>query len=468
MFTVVVRHLNVAQLFGYSDDQYGLPALIFYDALIPLNRVLLSNRSKQWPRRVNCWVELYFCLQVTAAKIVEGFLGTVYIALSLYGGNVQDPNKLWIEPRSGALREGPRVQSDANLLRRLSDAPPTSHLNPLSVQTYSDTNTVLDYLTRIFPIGTIFNQVGDQDHRWGLTVLQSWPYLANLLWKRNQQRIIARWTGLREIPQYVCVDCNRSLQECKVVMKDGSVRERLDIESAWLAQAHSILSQLGIHEDEWEKYSIIEGLNPTLYTHEKENADITSNTHIPYLFVRPIPRLSDDETTWRSWAESTYFWSLDPSGQEEMSESTKVFLGLPSFKTRIDFRCKSWNIETYKVIKRYQGFKGFDPTTTDYARSLGYPLIQVVGDADRLQELGGSNNDCSTSEVSCPNTAHYDVIPSSIPNDTPVNDIPGTQNDEAIADLKTSMTDPVTQARYHFIPLRLNFTLNPCIYWTYF
>uniref|UniRef100_A0A0W0FBX3 Uncharacterized protein n=1 Tax=Moniliophthora roreri TaxID=221103 RepID=A0A0W0FBX3_MONRR len=456
-----VRHLNVAQLFGYSDSQYSLPALIFYDALIPLNRVLLANQSKQWPRRVNCWVELYFCLQVTVAGIDGGFFGT-------------DPNILWIEPRSGALRRGPYVQSNAFTLELLPHAPATIHLNPLSIQTYSDTNTVLDYLTRIFPIGTIFKQVSDQGYRWGLTALQSWPYLVGSLWKWNQQHIIARWTGLTQILQYVCVDCDRRLWEYRVVMEDGSVRfrfadptklgaslwlkyelfhgsEQLDTESAWLAQAHSIFSQLGIHEDEREEYSITTGFRLSLehveaHTYWGETTNIAF--HKPtkptlYLFIRPIPRLSDDETAWRSWADNTYFWSLVPSGHDKMSESTRVSLGLSSYKTQIDIRRRSWSFETYGVLERFQHFKRFDSKTTDYARSLSYPLMQVVGDEHRFQEL---NDDYSMSEDEesmavdeesmavdhdppCDNPSH-DIIPPPMPNNTSVNGMLDTETDE--------------------------------------
>ncbi|ESK87485.1 hypothetical protein Moror_11590 [Moniliophthora roreri MCA 2997] len=383
----VVKHLNVAQLFGYSDSQYNLPALIFYDALIPLNRVLLSNDNR--------WVELYFRLQVAVAGIDGGFFGT-------------DPNILWIEPRSGALRRGPYVQSNAYPLRQLVDVPSTSHLDPLSIQTYSDTNTVIDYLARIFPIDMIFKEVETRvkSQLQRVTALEPWPYLLGSLWKRGQQSIIARWTGLTQIPQYVCIEARDSrFRRCGTVMEDGSVRlqsadptdrEHLDTESAWLVQAHSIFNQLGIHEDEWKDYSIINYFSVLfdpikVRTYRAESTDTASNRPTSYFFVRPIPRLSDDETTWRSWVESTYFWSFDPSGQEEISESMRVSLGLPVLKTEINFGCRSWDVETYKVMERPQHFKGFDPKTTDFARSLGYPLMQVVGDKDWVQELGVSN-----------------------------------------------------------------------------
>ncbi|EEB89561.1 hypothetical protein MPER_12324, partial [Moniliophthora perniciosa FA553] len=38
-----IRSLNVDQLFGYNDGQFALPALIFYDALVPVSRIWERN-----------------------------------------------------------------------------------------------------------------------------------------------------------------------------------------------------------------------------------------------------------------------------------------------------------------------------------------------------------------------------------------------------------------------------------------
>ncbi|KAI3621323.1 hypothetical protein WG66_014500 [Moniliophthora roreri] len=374
-----VKHLNVAQLFGYSDSQHGLPALIFYDALIPLSRVLLSTRG-------NKWVELYFRLQAMVAKVDGHFV-------------CMDPNALWIEPRGGALRRGPYVQSDAYPLRQLFDVPSTSHLDPLSIQTYRDTNTVIDYLARIFPINMIFKQVGTgvKFRDWRVTAFELWPYIVGSLWKRNQQPIIARWTGFTQIPQYI------------------------------------------LHVS-----AIVDSFRLTLYPYDywKGNAGIVLTKPTPYLFVRPIPRPSDNETTWRSWAESTYFWSLDPSGQEEILESTRVSLELPDFEHNVELLYISWDLETYRAIGSFQHFKGFDPKTTDCARSLSYPLMQVVGNVDRFQELGESNDDCLTSkdeesmsvdhDPPCPDNASHNIIPPPRPNDTSVNEMPDTKTNEEV------------------------------------
>ncbi|KAI3621215.1 hypothetical protein WG66_014499 [Moniliophthora roreri] len=415
-----VKHLNVAQLFGYSDSQYGLPALIFYDALIPLNHVLLANeRINHWR-----WVKTYFTLHAIVAGLVENSPHT-------------DPGALWIEPRSGALRRGPYVRGAWSLFR--SCAPfSISHFNPLSIQTYSDTNAIVDYLIRTFPIDTIFVQRLDLEEVFiwetELSFLELWPYLVNLRWK--EVFLTARWTGLTPILREVCVSRRNLLPKRRVVMKDGSVRP-LDIRRAWLAQAHSIFSQLGIPEYEWGDYSITDRFYVQFRPIEVNTYQTASNKPTPYLFVRPIPHLSDDKTTWRSWAESTYFWSFDRSGQEEMSESTRVSLGLPSFETEISVRYRYWDCEMYKLMERFQHFKGFDPTTTDYARSCGYPLMQVVPDEDWFQELGESMI-----------TPVINIIPPPRPNDTSANEMPGTETDEEVTVPKRGRWDNLPQREW--------------------
>uniref|UniRef100_A0A0W0EYY8 Uncharacterized protein n=1 Tax=Moniliophthora roreri TaxID=221103 RepID=A0A0W0EYY8_MONRR len=42
----------------------------------------------------------------------------------------------------------------------------------------------------------------------------------------------------------------------------------------------------------------------------------------------------------------------------------------------------------YRVSRRQlHTMNGFDPTTTDFARSLGYPPLEVIGDAARFEEI---------------------------------------------------------------------------------
>ncbi|ESK86071.1 hypothetical protein Moror_9369 [Moniliophthora roreri MCA 2997] len=400
-----MKHPNVAQLYGYND-QRSSPALIFYDALIPLNHVLLVGN------RLPLVLDIYFCFLFGVSEMGEGV-------------NQLSSTELWIEPRSGMLRRGPPVQNDRTLLlSRLSNTPRTSLLDPLPIQAYSDADIVFDYLLRILPIETILEQVGCK-HKisWDqLTAVEAFPYIAGSL-SRSHHITRYQWTGLMEMPRYVCVECwPPAIDKHKIVMEDGSMRFRftdsaafkapwrlqynlffssgnpLHIRKWWLAQAHSVFNQLGIHEEEWKEYSILGSFFLVFYP-AKDNAyqqgmtDTALGSSPVYLFIRPVPCPSDDETVWQSWAESAkYFWSFDSSGQEEMLESTRISLGIPSFTAGIEVHRYSWNLEDYKAIEKLHISKGFDPETTDLAHSFGYPFMRIIGDKDRFEYLDSTSS----------------------------------------------------------------------------
>ncbi|KAL0069160.1 hypothetical protein AAF712_003848 [Marasmius tenuissimus] len=60
-----------------------------------------------------------------------------------------------------------------------------------------------------------------------------------------------------------------------------------------------------------------------------------------------------------------------------MSEAHRMALGLPCF-LKDAISPKVWKAETYDLVRQWQEAKGFDPTTTDMARSMGYPIIEIL------------------------------------------------------------------------------------------
>ncbi|KAJ8089575.1 hypothetical protein PM082_014831 [Marasmius tenuissimus] len=64
-------------------------------------------------------------------------------------------------------------------------------------------------------------------------------------------------------------------------------------------------------------------------------------------------------------------------------------LGLP---VQLDFGnnffARSWSTDHYKLIRQYQTLRGFDPTTADFARHLGYGnIFQPLDDSDRFKDV---------------------------------------------------------------------------------
>ncbi|KAL0066719.1 hypothetical protein AAF712_006324 [Marasmius tenuissimus] len=147
--------------------------------------------------------------------------------------------------------------------------------------------------------------------------------------------------------------------------------------NAWLAQAPSVFHSQGISfNDDLSQYELImPQMTGTLSSSRKAKRRRMQCPPI-YLFITPRP--------------TTTFWSFDPTGQTSISNDLCRYLGLP-FK--VLSRC-FWSFygssEGYKLLRDYQIVRGFDPTTTDFARHCGYldPLYQPVKmEAGRFEDI---------------------------------------------------------------------------------
>ncbi|KAL0562981.1 hypothetical protein V5O48_019097, partial [Marasmius crinis-equi] len=111
-----------------------------------------------------------------------------------------------------------------------------------------------------------------------------------------------------------------------------------------------------------------------------------------FLFIRPLP-----STLLQSCSTSSlHYWSSDEDGQLRFSADKCNHLGLPvtldlTFDKRYVY---SWSNDVYKMMRQYQVARGFDPNTTDFARSLGYPAYRPIqnADSDRFEEIEGKNS----------------------------------------------------------------------------
>jgi hypothetical protein len=84
-----------------------------------------------------------------------------------------------------------------------------------------------------------------------------------------------------------------------------------------------------------------------------------------------------------------YFWSFDALGREMVPE---LVGGLPSFAAMINACHDVWSLGHYNAVQKLHTSEGFDPTTTDFALSLGFPVLEVIGDQYRFEDLGESNS----------------------------------------------------------------------------
>uniref|UniRef100_A0A0W0F6H1 Uncharacterized protein n=1 Tax=Moniliophthora roreri TaxID=221103 RepID=A0A0W0F6H1_MONRR len=400
-----VRRSDFIQLFGYNSRR-GLPALIFHNELIPLSHVIVVNDQ------ISPVLWMYFKYQFSILQIADADL---------------DISELWIDAGTGTLQRGPYLEASTKWYWLLGNFPLVPALEgnftPVSIQTYNESSTVFQYLITKVSTSLILRGIsrsptavleGPLTNKEVIYIITS---LSGTVYNWHLGEVIVRWVDARERWWYELSqvwELPDAVAESRVIMEDGSVRftvlpmdiqdlseiqlgyvvhssEEQDVlTSSWLAQAHSIFNQLGIHEDEWEDYCMYNCLWLHLQCH-KEDSNTTTLLSPAYLFIRPFPGPSDCETVLQSWVESSkYFWSFDASGKEEISMETQVSLGLPSFTPGYLCLHELWKPSTYEVVRELHHCHGYDPRTRDLAHALGYPVLEIVEDGKRFQDLENS------------------------------------------------------------------------------
>ncbi|KAI3618812.1 hypothetical protein WG66_009492 [Moniliophthora roreri] len=89
-----------------------------------------------------------------------------------------------------------------------------------------------------------------------------------------------------------------------------------------------------------------------------------------------------------------YFWSFDKTGQSRMSREECERWGLPVLTVSAPYQVKkcnplklhSWSTHIYTTLRDWQKARGFDPTTSDWARDMGLPEVEILSDLGRFKE----------------------------------------------------------------------------------
>ncbi|KAK1218378.1 hypothetical protein PQX77_018940 [Marasmius sp. AFHP31] len=160
-----------------------------------------------------------------------------------------------------------------------------------------------------------------------------------------------------------------------------------DDRCAWMLQAWSIFHALGItlERDLQRLDACLKGSLSGSRTKRQRRL-----RQPIYIFVHPPPSgLPFDDKGWIKWRTPSH-WSFREDGGSPLSPKTCRYFGLP---TTLHVICRivstSWRKDVYRIIHRYQQLRGFDPTTTDFARHLGYhhTVFLPAHDYIRFNEL---------------------------------------------------------------------------------
>ncbi|KAG7087955.1 hypothetical protein E1B28_011996 [Marasmius oreades] len=397
------RYGNVAQLRGFNDSD--IPMVLFHEELIPVQHIQRHHKSST---ALRCYLSLQACI---AKKNLPEWCPTVQIFYFC--------DNVWIQPRNGRISFGPRgpwpdffdVNADPEWqLESWSDKP------VLHPATYS-ADRITEYLIKYCPVQLFLDLLDLTCRRSNMyPKTEDWPRHTCHVWDRFSGRPIARfrseWTYKTD---YSWFD-EEKLHP--ITMEDG--RTRLSINSTarlhmqedlllgfryeidipwhqrrpgWLSQACSIFNTLNIPKDKWSDYDFIDWiyLDLDLGTLDHDVEDdfdtIAPNNDEPdyYLFLLPpppsLPGGFPDIHAWMS-GKNLYYYSLDPNGKSVMTESQRLSFRLPPIVPDFRYRGWSWNSDVYDIISAWQEKKGFDPTTTEFARSLGYPIMEVTYSTD--------------------------------------------------------------------------------------
>ncbi|KAK7056665.1 hypothetical protein VNI00_002382 [Paramarasmius palmivorus] len=101
---------------------------------------------------------------------------------------------------------------------------------------------------------------------------------------------------------------------------------------------------------------------------------------------------------WLDGTTPAYFWSFDETGQTCLSEDECEEWGIPEIKPKcIEPLLLRWPAEVYQALHDWQVVQGFDPTTADFARHLGFLEYEILSSAwktqSRIQEIQEEKTD---------------------------------------------------------------------------
>ncbi|KAJ8079984.1 hypothetical protein PM082_016810 [Marasmius tenuissimus] len=167
---------------------------------------------------------------------------------------------------------------------------------------------------------------------------------------------------------------------------------------------------MGIPREEWEDYTLInsglillnlssdiDDAQPIFHHPRRVNSQFDQSC---YLFVLPPPQLPDTTPDVGAWlqadAESLYYWSLDPIGDSVIPEAQRMALDLPRYHQTIDSPSYTvhWKAEVYDLVRQWQEAQGFNTMTTDFARSMGLPILEILPqDGDRFKDFVEDDGD---------------------------------------------------------------------------
>ncbi|KAG7097889.1 hypothetical protein E1B28_005202 [Marasmius oreades] len=352
---------NTTEMQLYGINRSSVPLLIFHGELLPV---------------AHFWDRL-------------GVFGQGYASTMAWNVLECEESEVWINPEQGTLihgLEGPDYLADHMEFS-------TVETLPSSIELLLDEDVSVRYFSRL-PLVKEFDRevINMLDH--GSEIGKETSPISNQprVFSTKTNSIIAVRSG-SYWNRFGCLDD-------QVIMPDGRTRftltdegselrlysDHYDDQNAWLLQASSVFHRLGISlDDDLSSYKLV---SPSIYFRGSIEGSQRPLEDPPiYIFLHPFPPFKLLET---ESVLSTHTWSYDENGEIPIPRHQCEDLGLPTelSMNSIESVAYRWPSETYKPIHKWQIARGFDPTTTDFARYLEYPIYEVMpSEAGRFEKL---------------------------------------------------------------------------------
>ncbi|KAF9269074.1 hypothetical protein L218DRAFT_940162 [Marasmius fiardii PR-910] len=362
------------QLFGINRS--SIPLLIFYGDLAPL--------AHFWD---------------TLGGFGRAFASTLALKMRCAG------SEIWVNPKQGTLIRG--LEGPDRYL---------NHLGIWNIDTLPSTIKLLEkdvcirYFSQLQSIKKFDKDIIDVLH-YQSAVIEDLPSAAIRPCILSSLPNVMIAVGIGAWRGFGCLDYGS-----RVVMPDGRTQyslfkkstkiqvfelysDQYDDRSAWFSQASSVFHELGTSlEEDLSSYKLILPdiwLRGT-FKHPKIKQQWRSEGPPIHLFIYPLPFPPPLKA---GSVVTTHIWSSDEIGQVTFSHDRCEYLGLPTklWGKRLSTTNKSsWPSETYKSIDNWQTARGFDPTTPNFTRYLGYPEWKVLSfKSGRFEELNTGRFLCS-------------------------------------------------------------------------
>ncbi|KAJ8079166.1 hypothetical protein PM082_021666 [Marasmius tenuissimus] len=343
---------NTSQMYGYNLS--AIPSILLYNELVP------------------------------AAQVNTGIIGKVYLHTLCSQLRCNSVGELWLDPRRGVFCRGP----------------PGPHLG-LDVWTFGNEelpltgelaqeDILLRFLARL--------KSKEVDHVVVRGVAFSGARTDVMPERVPRPTIIPLLTNTPIAVTNNVLESDCSDLSFRKLLKNGLTRFTLNggwsfwikwnlcAAGAWIAQASRVFYARGMSlGDDLSGFKLV---YPRAELKIRLSySEIRQQSQQPiYLFIRPPPPdLNHGRTS------SLHYWSFDEDGESPLSDNVCLDFGLPMALefSRSFYSELSWSDDAYRRIHQYQLLRGFDPSTTDFAQSLGFDnyIYQPLSDSDRFAQV---------------------------------------------------------------------------------